>query len=259
MPDKEALPDIMNYFWAYKSLVNIRESNTAASKKIGQLSDGDSVLVVSNENGWYKIQTDTLQGFIRSDLLGPKNLSTFRRAFNFANELKKDEQIDLFFDKKLHHKRIFISLPAESFTSPELIRDKVEKLLEKYQQKVYWGHVTAVIFEPGTQEEYLKIEKSGQPNAEVTLPILPFGQLLDVYNNSADDISLTILTPDSVVDQDLLHTSRSIVAIYPITYKNVELTFISRNMNREDKCRLWFKEDSDGETFKFNHCPSSAD
>ena len=59
--------------WVYKPTVNIRDKASGSGEKLAQLVDGDSVIVLENENGWYQIKTiDGTSGWIRSDLLGPK-------------------------------------------------------------------------------------------------------------------------------------------------------------------------------------------
>ena len=62
--------------WVYKPTVNIRDKASGSGNKVAQLVDGDSVMVLTNENGWYQIKTiDGKNGWVRSDLLGPKELS----------------------------------------------------------------------------------------------------------------------------------------------------------------------------------------
>ena len=98
-----------SYLWAFKPSTNIRESNSARSSKFAVLTDGDSIMVMSNDNGWYKVKTESGKtGWIRTDLLGPKNLSAFRYAVAFVDSLKENKDIELYFDKKLHHKRIYL-------------------------------------------------------------------------------------------------------------------------------------------------------
>ncbi len=122
--EKEITP-LPDYLWAFKPNINVREDHSPSSSKVAQLSDGDSVIVMTNENGWYQIRTnENTIGWVRTDLLGPKNLSAFTRAISFVDSLKENEEIEVFFDKKLYHKRIYISFPAAFYTS----KSKVEAI-----------------------------------------------------------------------------------------------------------------------------------
>jgi len=145
---KEAL------LWVYKPNVNIRDSSSGSGNKLFQLADGDSVIVLKNENGWYQIKTaDGKTGWVRSDLLGPKELSAFTMAVKFINELKYKDQIEVYFDKKLYHKRIYISFPSDIYASRTEIQHKTRDLVKQYQKDVYRGHVTAHVLKPESGEE----------------------------------------------------------------------------------------------------------
>jgi len=43
--------------WVYKPTINIRDRASESGEKLAQLVDGDSVIILTNENGWYKIKT----------------------------------------------------------------------------------------------------------------------------------------------------------------------------------------------------------
>ena len=240
------------YFWAVKPEINIRARNSTSALKLGKLNDGDSVLVLENQKGWYKIHSDNKSfGWIRSDLLGPKKVSVFANAVNFVDSLFETDSTELFFDKKLLHRRIYLAYPALMYTSKSEIKKYTEQLVQEYQIEVYRGNVTARVLKPGSQDEYLTIDVKGKQNPDIKLPILPFGILSDVDNNTPANIKLTITTPDSVSDDDIIKTARDIVSIYPISYSRVELLFVSD----QARCRLWYSEDENGEEYKVNECP----
>ena len=48
---------------------NVREKATTDSKKIGTLDNQDIVLIVSEENGFYKIETATIKGYVSKKLI----------------------------------------------------------------------------------------------------------------------------------------------------------------------------------------------
>ena len=147
--------------WVFKPMVNIRESASGSSTKVSSLVDGDSVIVLNNTNGWYQIKTlDGQAGWIRSDLLGPKELSAFSAAVAFIENLKEYENTEVYFDKKLYHKRIYIAFPQEYYSSRQKIEKETRELVNKYQQQVYRGQVTARVLKPGTEEEYLTLKEN---------------------------------------------------------------------------------------------------
>ena len=69
------------YLWAFKPQVNLRADNKSSAPMLTQLADGDSVIILNSTDGWYQVKTtaDTI-GWVRTDLLGAKNLSAFSRA-----------------------------------------------------------------------------------------------------------------------------------------------------------------------------------
>jgi len=259
-PEAEAVKKIpateINYFWVFKSNVNVRAKNFAASEKIFELIDGDSVRVLNNNNGWYEIETiDKKHGWVRSDLLGPKYLSVFKKAVAFSDSLKENENFEIFFDKKLYHKRIFISFPDLNNQSKEDVEKKVSSLVKDFQKKVYNGDVTATVIKAGTKKEYLTADFSGQVNADVILPVLPFGYIKEVLNEDPQKITLKINVPDNIEKNQLLPAARKMASVYPLSYKQIEIVMLSSDPSKKIKCRLWFKEDQDGESYKFDYCP----
>jgi hypothetical protein len=241
--------------WVFKPNVNIRESASGSSKKVSSLVDGDSVLVLNNVNGWYQIKTiDGQAGWIRSDLLGPKELSAFKAAVMFIENLKEYENTELYFDKKLYHKRIYISYPQELYSSRQEIEKKTREVVKKYQKQVYRGKVTARILKPGTEEEYLTLEFKGALNADPLLPIIPFGRIEGVYRDDPSGIKLTYSVPENVSDEILISTARDIVPRFPISYQQVEITFKDTPYTEKGPCRLWYMEDKNGENYRLGKC-----
>ena len=241
--------------WVYIPTVNIRDEASEISAIVTQLVDGDSVLVLTNENGWYQIRTlDGRSGWVRSDLLGPKELSAFPYAVKFIEELKKIEQIELYFDKKLYHKRIYISYPVEQYTSKTNVEEKTRELVKQYQKDVYSGQVTARVLKPDSEEEYLTIDIEGNSNADLDLPIIPFGRIVEVNRDNPSEIKLSYSNPADISDEILISTARQLSSKFPISYQRVEITFKDAPYATEKPCRLWFMEDANGEDFKINQC-----
>jgi hypothetical protein len=245
-----------NYLWVFKPSVNVRENDAIDSRLVDQIVDGDSALVLTNKNGWYHIRTeDDKTGWIRSDLLGPKNLSAFRRAVSFAQDLKEKDKTELFFDKKLFHKRIYITYPSKAYNSSKEIEIKTNELLEEYQEKVYRGEITVRILKPGTDKEYLTKVYKGDKNADPVLPKIPFGFIQTVDRNDPLTITLSYSIPAEISNQELLETARHIASTFPLSYQCVEINFTDPHSSNNKNCRLWFREDQSGEEFAFNKCP----
>jgi hypothetical protein len=247
-------PDVVKgiYYWIMKPRVFIRETNSVSSKKVDTLEDGDSVLVSLNQNGWYQVKTaENISGWIRSDLLGPKKLNTFIAAVNFAEQVKEEKKIDLFFDKKLFHKRIYISFPEQQYTSKAEVQSKAINIAQEYQNLVYRGDITVRVLKPGSEEEYLTFSQKGFPNSDLNLPILPFGRLESINFDNPEEIMIAVMISDEINNEILLNSAREISAGYPLSYKKVQLKYISEDGN----CLLWFEENQNGEMFDFKQCP----
>jgi hypothetical protein len=251
--EKELMDEM--YLWAFKHSVNVREKNNAVSAKIHQLIDGDSVIVLENLEGWYRIKTkENKNGWVRSDLLGPKNLSIFHYALSFVDSLKETEGTDLYFDKKLYHKRIYLSYSPDVYTSRSAVEEKTRSLVERYQSEVYRGQVTARVLKPGSEEEFLTSTFNGAINAEPLLPVIPFGKIKSVNRDIPGSIVLQYSVPVEISEQKLLATAREMSSIFPLSYQHVEIIYSTSPVSNQNNCRLWFKEDQNGEEFKFNHC-----
>ncbi len=245
-----------NYLWVFKPSVNIRENDTINSLLVDQIVDGDSALVLTNKKGWYHIQTeDNKTGWVRSDLLGPKNLSAFRQAVSFADSLKEKDKTELFLDKKLYHKRIYITYASAAYHSPKEIEIKTKELVKKYQEKVYRGEITVRVLKPGTDEEYLTQTYEGDKNADPVLPVIPFGFIQSVDREDPSTIALSYSIPAEISNQELLETARHISSTFPLSYQRVEISFTDLHSSKDKICRLWFREDQRGEEYTFNQCP----
>jgi hypothetical protein len=241
--------------WVFKPDINIRGSASSSGDRIMSLADGDSVIVLSNVDGWYQIKTiEGQSGWIRSDLLGPKELSAFRSAVTFIEELKTKENIELYFDKKLYHKRIYISYPSETYSSRQTIEEKTRDIIKNYQQHVYRGPVTARILKPGTDEEYMTLEFEGAINADPILPIIPFGRIEHIDREDPRRIKLIYSVPAEISNDQLIETARQLVPKFPISYQRIEITFKDSPYSPKKPCRLWYVEDKNGEDYRIDKC-----
>ena len=240
------------YLWVVKSQAHMRNKNSDQAKVIAHLVDGDSVVVFENQSGWYRIRTvEKASGWIRTDLLGPRYLSIFHRAVFFSDSLRDQEGIDLFFDKKLQHKRIYLSLPQYYYSTREKALNKAREIIDDFQKNVYSGEVILRVLKPGSPDEFLTITApGGQSNPDPVLPVLPFGVLQEVRTVSSQEISLLIMILDDTGDKDLLLAARSMAAAYPLSFTRVEIQF----NDNQNQCRLWFQEGQEGESYRYHPC-----
>lgn len=243
-------PDL-KYLWAFNKTVNVRAENSANANKVATLTDGDSVKIIRNNKGWYEVLFNNgTKGWIRSDLLGTKNMSAFRKAITFSNNLKETENITLYFDKEIQHKRIFLEYPEDEYSSRKNIENKTNEIGKNYQEKVYPGQVTIKVIEPGEQSEFLTIDLSGSPNADVNLPVFNFGILEEIDIKNLNELKLVISVNENIPNADMLKEARRIAGSFPLTFKKVNVTF----KNKSQECILSFVEDATGENYKFNQC-----
>jgi hypothetical protein len=251
-PAPDANLEGLTYLWAYKPSVNVRANASSASEKISQLSDGDSVLVQKNEKGWYQVNlAPGKNGYIRSDLLAPKEFAIFPRAVQFIDSMQENRGIEIYFDKQVQHKKIYISYPDEFYSSENNIAKVTRQLAAHFQESVYQGSITTLVLKPNSKDIYKKFEISGISNADVLFPVIPFG-ILDIVNRDLPEkIVLFIKIPEEIDDRQFLIASRKMAEVYPLPYTHVEFRFLTEN----GTCRFWFLEDAAGEQYKYNHCP----
>ena len=252
---KEPAPEVekpdYKYLWAFKKSINVRANNSAGSTKLTSLADGDSVQVMQNQNGWYEIiLNDGNKGWIRSDLLGTKNMSAFSKVIAFSEKLKERENINLFFDKKIQHKTIFLEFPSSAYSSKKNIENKVREIGKKYQAEVYPGKIKIQVIEPQNQSEYLTLNLSGSPNADLILPVFIYGILDNFQVQNKNELEIIIEVNEVIENNKLLKEARKIAGNFPLTLKKVNITF----KNRSEKCILSFIEDASGEHYKFDQC-----
>lgn len=241
-----------SYLWVVKQNINIRQENTAGSGKIGELSEGDSVIVHGNSNGWYSVVAgDGTTGWVRSDLLGPRNVSIFRKAVEFADLIKEEQDVELYFDTKLRHRRVYLSLPDAMYSSRNEAERQARQIITEYQKKVYRGDVTVRILQPDSDQEYLTFEQKGERNPEILIPVIPFGFLTAVDDTNPLAVTLSVSLRDEFDNQHLLEAARSMASEYPISFQKVAIKFVSA----DNACRMWFVEDVNGEMYEFDKCP----
>jgi hypothetical protein len=135
------------------------------------------------------------------------------------------------------------------------VEARTKALVDIFQARVYLGKVTARVLRPDSEEEYLTINVNGKQNADPLLPVIPFGIIRKAIPRYSAGIELEYEAPPEIADQQILATARKLSGEYPLSYKKIEVTFISKSESSPEQCRLWFKEDANGEDYKFSPCP----
>jgi len=177
-------------------------------------------------------------------------MSVFSKAISFSNNLKENENINLYFDKKIQHKRIFLEFAESEYSLKKNIENKTREIGKKYQEKIYPGKVTIQVIEPKKQTEYLTINLGGSANADLILPVFQFGIIDEISVSNENKLKLIIEVNENIENSLLLKEARKIARSFPLTLKKVNVTF----KNNSKKCILSFVEDASGEQYKFNQC-----
>lgn len=238
-----------DYYWAFRKTVNVRQSPSTAAARLFSLQDGDSVMVIENKKGWYKIRNgEQKTGWIRSDLLGTREMSVFLKAGNFIHQLKQ-KGIELYFDKTYHHKHIALNFPQNSWDKRSTLEAQARDIAKQYQQEVYPGDVTVHILQNGG--EWKSFTVKGEINSDPVLPVIPFGKLRAVERPASGIVTLTIEDKSEHSKNALLAAAEKMAAAYPLSYKKVSIIIKSPDGN----CKLWFKEDASGADHAFGKCP----
>jgi hypothetical protein len=91
--------------------VNLRSNNNTNSTIIKKLKDGQQVSIIHNLDGWYEIYDDEHnQGWLRSDMVGPKELSRTVLATTFVDSVLPGFKSKMYFDKTDLYKTIYLIL-----------------------------------------------------------------------------------------------------------------------------------------------------
>ncbi|HID40049.1 MAG TPA: SH3 domain-containing protein [Calditrichaeota bacterium] len=268
---EKSLPELsaaMIKSYVLRETINLRRQPNTQSPVVKQLTSGEPVYIFENRNGWYEVQTeDGQKGFIRSDLIGPRSLSYTTLASAFVDSVLPNFRAEMFFDKTDLYKTVYLTLQSEYYTSKKKANDFARKIGLVYQQKVYPGFVELRILKPDGKELFSKVQLKNIGMGDLTLPVLDFGRLIRV-DNSAMEVALFIVVPDSINDRALLKSARKISSHFAYPVNKVEVVFAVDNpqdiallqklpekQGAERKiCRLYYLEDKDGEFYKFNAC-----
>jgi hypothetical protein len=250
-----------------KEQINMRSIPGTNGKIVAALQDGDEIQVRSNQKGWYQVISDEgQQGWVRSDLAGPRKLSLTRMASAFADSVMPAFKAELYFDKTELYKVIYLTLDKSYYDTQKKAKDYANKIAEAYQHKVYAGKVEVRVMHHDKEELYFKFYKPAIGLARVPVPVFKHGVLYSL-NEINKEVSIKIAVPDSIPGKELLRSARNISAAYDYPFKKAEIYMVTdspagmsylKNPSlapaEVNICKLYYLEDADGEDYKYNFC-----
>lgn len=253
--------------YVIKEQVNLRDAPTTQSKKITILEDGDELRVHRNTNGWYQVVTDEgTQGWLRSDLAGPRSLSLTRMAFAFTDSVLPAFNAEMFFDKTELYKTVYLTLDPSLYISQEKTRSQAKKIGTAYQQKVYRGATEIRVMHPDSKELFLRFNLPAKGLAKIPVSVLDYGRLFSLQEKDKA-VTVLVAVPDSISDKNLLKAARKISAKYDYPFNKAEIYMVSdspagmiylktfdEKPAQTNVCRLYYLEDADGEDYRFRFC-----
>lgn len=247
--------------------VNMRSGNSLNSQIIDKLNDGQPVQIIRNVNGWYEIFDDERnKGWVRSDMVGPKELSRTLSAAAFVDSILPGFNSEMYFDKTDLYKTIYVILPDSYYTSKNKAQIYATEIGKDYQKFVYPGHLEIRVMEKNRENLYLRIQLKSIGDGNMPVPIINKGRLVSIDENNWQ-IKMNIAVPVDITDAELLEQARSISSVYELPYSKIEIfqiadnddgrTYLSdHNIKPKNSsiCKLYYLEDKDGEYHKFNYC-----
>lgn len=241
---------VSDYPVAYviKEQVNLRSSNNIQSDIVNQMNDGDVLYIIRNKDGWYEVRTDSeTNGWIRSDLAGPKELCKTCLARIFADSIMPAFNGEIFIDKNELYKIIYLTFAKEYYQSTQKAQQQARKTGQVYQQKVYPGAVEVRVLKPGTKELITKIMLPAIGIGDPRIPVLKSGILVS-FREKNNELFIKVHVPAATGKTKLLNIARSISRTYEYPISKVEIYFYDKA--NPYKCLFYYLEDKDGEYFK---------
>ena len=268
-PEPLKTPVVKTYFNGYviRDNTNLREEPSTRSMKINKINDGEEVQVLQNKNGWYEVVTSqNQQGWIRSDFVGPENMSYTRMAAAFVDSTLKTFETELFIDENDPYEIIYMVLPQRFYENKAHVRRYADEIGRLYQKQVYPGEVQIRILQADKKTLFTRsiLQKSGP--VFLKAPYLKFGRpySFELANN---EITLKVLIPIGLSDKVLTEMAYEAAGKYGSDISKVEIYlvedtdegfkfFSQENYIPKNKttCRLFYLEDSQGPDIKTNFC-----
>lgn len=266
---KDSALDLKSTSTAYiiKETVNLRSVNNTNSEIIKKLNDGQSVSIIRNVNGWYEIFDDEQdKGWLRSDMVGPKELSRTLLASTFVDSVIPRFKTDIYFDNTDLYKTIYLILPQTYYKSSIKAEAYATQIGKIYQKKVYPGNLEIRIMQKNREDLFARLQLKAIGDANMPIPIIKKGRLVSIDQINWQ-IKMNIAVPEEVTNSELLKQARSISSKYDLPYSKIEIfqavdnksgrTYLIDHTKKPSDlsiCKLYYFEDKDGEYYKYNHC-----
>ena len=253
--------------YVVKEQVNLRSKPGLSGAVIATLSDGDEIQVIENKNGWYYLNTDNgKQGWLRSDLAGPRSMSLTRMASAFSDSILPAFNAKMFFDKTDLFSKVYLTLPPSFYSSKKKAKMLARKIGKVYQKKVYSGNIEILVMRPKSDELFLSMNLPAVGLTDIPIPILKHGVLFNLEETDRK-VAIYVAVSNTVTNKALLKAARDISAIYDYPYTKAEIYMVTNSTagrhylqhfntppNDKSVCRLYYLEDGDGEDYRFNFC-----
>lgn len=265
-PEKE-LPQPIASAYVIKETVNLRKAANTQSAILKQLKDGDKIQIMRLQDGWYEIiDSDQQRGWVRSDLVGPRALSRTALAVAFVDSILPAFRSTMYFDNEKLYQKVYITLPPEYYRSENSAREQALKIARSYQERGYPGQVDVVVLQEDQENLFVRFSLPAIGRADLPVPVLPMGRLITLQEKNGQILIGLALRNEASGDQ-LLHLARQTSLTYDESFSKVEVFIVKdiaeglqylRDMSKKPSdvgiCLLYFREDKDGEFYRFRFC-----
>jgi hypothetical protein len=265
-PESE-LPQPIASAYVIKETVNLRNTANTQSPVIKQLKDGEKIQIFRNRDGWYEIRDANQQaGWLRSDLVGPRALSRTALAAAFVDSILPAFRSTMYFDNEKRYQKVYIILPPEYYRSEDSAREQALKIARSYQERVYPGQLDIVVLKEDRENLFVRSSLPAIGRAEIPVPILSLGRLITLQEENGQ-ITIGLALRSDASNDELLHLARQTAHTYDESFSKVEVFIVKdvaerlqylREMSQKPSdagiCLLYFREDKDGEFYRFQFC-----
>ncbi|RLD15743.1 hypothetical protein DRI50_03535 [candidate division KSB1 bacterium] len=235
--------------YVLKDHVLLRKGPGKKFPTVTTLQDGDQVRIIRNKHGWYKVVTDkNKSGWIRSNFVGPRNLSRTVMAAAFNDSIMNHFDAKLYIDKNHPYQVIYLETTEKNIGKAKKIARTIGKA---YQQKVYPGKVTINLIRPHQTKYFTQVVLKPRGLAKIPVPIIEYGYLEKLIVKGKT-VRLQVRVPNGLSRKALLTLARKISSAYAYPFTKSEV--LVRPMGASKKCLLYFLEDKYGEDYTFGKC-----
>jgi len=250
----------------FRDNTRVHQSPSLKSASLFRLNDGTPVIIKQNKDGWYRIETaDDKQGWVRSDLVGPKMLSYAKRAEQFREDVLLKKGVTLYIDQTKPYAVVYFVLKEEAYTSKRKALKRASTLGKKYQKQVYPGGVEVRIMRKDRKTLFAKKTFKALGPVKIKAPFLRVGRLFGM-ELKARHLKIKVLIPGLLKNKQLLKMAREITGRYGDSIHRVDIYMVKASSDgdayfesnkkpaQSSVCRLHYFEDANGENYRFNFC-----